>query len=100
MAESFQKRQALTFAITLQIAFFQKVAAGSGYMDYVTAHFPGLCFLPLNNQKRVARLEGDKDDPQPSIKEGTCGEDEDLGVFSLFPLRALISLYFKEKQME
>ena len=85
MAE-FSEKESINFCCYSSncLAFLLKVAAGSGYMDCVMAHFPELRFLPLDNQKRVARLEDDKNYPhiteqQPSIKERTWGKDEDLG---------------------
>lgn len=68
------------------LPFLLKVASGSGYVDCVMARFPELHFLPLHNQKRVARLKSNKNHPhvteeQPSIKERTWGKDEALGFY-------------------
>jgi len=85
MAGSFQKKKHINFCCHSSnwLALLLKVAVGSGYVNCVMAHFPEVHFLPLDNQKRTARLEDDKNHPhiteqQPSIKERTWGKDEDL----------------------
>lgn len=52
----FSEKETINFCCysTNCLAFLLKVPAGSGYVDCVTAHFSKLCFLPLDNQKRVA----------------------------------------------
>lgn len=64
-SREFSKNESINFCCYSSkcLVFLLKRVEGSGCIGCVMAHFPKLCFLTFDRQKRAARLEGDKNNP-------------------------------------
>lgn len=64
-SRQFSKNESINFCCYSSkcLVFLLKGLEGSGCIGCVMAHFPKLCFLTFDRQKRAARLEGDKNNP-------------------------------------
>lgn len=69
------------------LVFFLKGVEGSGCMGCLMAHFPKLCFLTFDSQKRAARLEGYKNNlhitKQATYKRNYLQKGSESWVLSL-----------------